>query len=155
MNENDIYNACCALFFPVPSPTMSFNATHVGSPAHLTASDLYATLNVDYTHLNWFEKNWMAWYLWIGNPVIATGIASFILHEVRFFSTHFAFRQEGFIFSPHSPSISVVAYPGSSSMPSHTSASGNCNLQRYQHHRSSGSAPRVFYFLTLLLKRQL
>ncbi|KAH9979544.1 hypothetical protein BGW80DRAFT_1435031 [Lactifluus volemus] len=60
---------------------MSFNATHVGSPAHLTASDLYATLNVDYTQLNWFEKNWMAWYLWIGNPVIATGIASFILHE--------------------------------------------------------------------------
>jgi hypothetical protein len=62
---------------------MSFNASSVGSPGHHTASELYASLNVDYTQLNWFERNWMAWYLWIGNPVIATGIASFILHEVR------------------------------------------------------------------------
>lgn len=62
---------------------MSFNATFAGSPGHLTASQLYAASNVDYTQLNWFEKHWMAWYLWIENPLIATGIASFILHEVR------------------------------------------------------------------------
>lgn len=24
------------------------------------------------------------WYMWIGNPVLATGIMSFVLHEVRF-----------------------------------------------------------------------
>ena len=59
---------------------MSFNATVVGS--HLTASQLYATLNVDYSQINWLERQWMAWYLWIGNPVIATGIAAFIMHEV-------------------------------------------------------------------------
>jgi methylsterol monooxygenase len=64
---------------------MSFlNATSVDSPSHHIAAQLYASLNVDYTQLNWFERNWMAWYLWIGNPIIATGIASFILHEVRF-----------------------------------------------------------------------
>jgi hypothetical protein len=61
---------------------MSFNATVVGSPSHLTASQLYATLNVDYSQINWFESQWMAWYLWIGNPVIATGLASLLLHEV-------------------------------------------------------------------------
>ena len=56
---------------------MSFNATN-----HLTASQLYATLNVDYSQINWFERQWMSWYLWIGNPIIATGLASLILHEV-------------------------------------------------------------------------
>jgi methylsterol monooxygenase len=62
---------------------MSFNATVVDTLNHLTASQLYASLNVDYTQINWFERQWMAWYLWIGNPIIATGIASFLLHEVR------------------------------------------------------------------------
>ena len=62
---------------------MSLNATFAGSSSHLTASQLYAASNVDYTQLNWFEQQWMAWYLWIENPLIATGIASFILHEVR------------------------------------------------------------------------
>lgn len=56
---------------------MSFNATN-----HLTSSQLYATLNIDYSQINWFERQWMAWYLWIGNPAIATGLAAFILHEV-------------------------------------------------------------------------
>ena len=63
-------------------PTMSFNASFTGSSNDLTPSQLYASLNVDYTQINWFERQWMAWYLWIGNPVIATGIASFLLHEV-------------------------------------------------------------------------
>ena len=61
---------------------MSFNATDAGPPNHLTASQLYGTLNVDYTQINWFERQWMAWYLWIGNPIIATGLASLLLHEV-------------------------------------------------------------------------
>ncbi len=61
---------------------MSFNATLVGSSGQLTASQLYSTFSVDYAQLNWFERQWMAWYLWIGNPIIATGIASFLLHEV-------------------------------------------------------------------------
>lgn len=62
--------------------TFNVNATFVGSSGDLTASQLYAGLNVDFTQLNWFERHWMAWYMWIGNPLIATGIASFILHEV-------------------------------------------------------------------------
>lgn len=36
----------------------------------------------DFSSLNWFEQQWMAWYIWIGNPIIATGLMSFLLHEV-------------------------------------------------------------------------
>jgi len=75
---------CTFYHYPPFLPfTMSLNATFAGSSSHHTASQLYASLNVDFTQLNWFERHWMAWYLWIGNPLIATGIASFILHEVR------------------------------------------------------------------------
>jgi methylsterol monooxygenase len=63
--------------------SLNFNATFVGSSGDLTASQLYSNSNIDFAQLNWFEEQWMAWYLWIGNPLIATGIASFILHEVR------------------------------------------------------------------------
>ncbi len=63
--------------------SLNLNATFVGSSSDLTAAQLYASSNVDSAQLNWFESQWMAWYLWIGNPLIATGIASFILHEVR------------------------------------------------------------------------
>jgi methylsterol monooxygenase len=63
--------------------SLNLNATFVGSSGDFTASQLYAGLNVDFSQLNWFERQWMAWYIWIGNPLIATGIASFILHEVR------------------------------------------------------------------------
>jgi methylsterol monooxygenase len=55
---------------------MSFNTT---TPFSYYQS-LYAS--TDLTALNWFEKQWMGWYIWIGNPVIATGLLSFLVHEV-------------------------------------------------------------------------
>ena len=51
------------------------------APAYESADVLYA--NTDFSQLNWLEAKWAAWYLWIGNPVIATGLMSFLLHEVR------------------------------------------------------------------------
>jgi methylsterol monooxygenase len=45
-------------------------------------NDLYPGLT-DFSSLNWFEQQWVAWYVWIGNPVIATGLMSFLMHEVR------------------------------------------------------------------------
>lgn len=42
--------------------------------------DLYATTDV--ASLNILEKAWMNWYQYWGNPIIATGIMSFLLHEV-------------------------------------------------------------------------
>ena len=49
------------------------------TPYH-DAGLLYA--NTDFSKLTWLELQWASWYLWIGNPVLATGLASFLLHEV-------------------------------------------------------------------------
>ncbi|KAF2165684.1 hypothetical protein M409DRAFT_67058 [Zasmidium cellare ATCC 36951] len=35
--------------------------------------------------LNYFEKLWAAWYAFMGNDVLATGIMSFVMHEVVYF----------------------------------------------------------------------
>ncbi len=61
-------------FPPPPRPAKMVNSTVS------EASLLYA--NTDFTKLNWLETQWAAWYLWIGNPILATGLASFLLHEV-------------------------------------------------------------------------
>ena len=45
-------------------------------------ADLYK--GVDPSQLNVFEQWWLQWYIYWGNPVIATGIMSFVLHEVSF-----------------------------------------------------------------------
>ncbi|TFK66065.1 C-4 methyl sterol oxidase [Pluteus cervinus] len=39
----------------------------------------------DYSSLSWLEQQWVAWYIWIDNPVIATGLMSFLLHELVYF----------------------------------------------------------------------
>lgn len=64
---------------------MSFNATlNVnGQPSSFTA--LYA--DTDHTALTWLEQQWVAWYIWIDNPIIATGLMSFLLHEVSLYFT--------------------------------------------------------------------
>lgn len=35
--------------------------------------------------LNYFEKLFLAWYTWMGNDVLATGIMSFVIHEALYF----------------------------------------------------------------------
>ncbi|KAI0052217.1 C-4 methyl sterol oxidase [Auriscalpium vulgare] len=57
---------------------------NVTTPAH-TAADLYASAGTDFSKLNWLESQWVAWYLYFGNPVIATGLASFLVHEIVYF----------------------------------------------------------------------
>ncbi|TFK38449.1 C4-methyl sterol oxidase [Crucibulum laeve] len=57
-----------------------FNATAVSTPFD---DPLYA--GTDFSSLNWFEQQWVAWYVWVGNPIIATGLASFLLHEIVYF----------------------------------------------------------------------
>jgi len=58
---------------------MAYNATLSPTIPH----PLYA--DIDIGRLNWFEKQWVAWYIWIDNPVIATGLMSFLMHEVNHF----------------------------------------------------------------------
>ncbi|KAF9467643.1 hypothetical protein BDZ94DRAFT_1232989 [Collybia nuda] len=57
---------------------MAFNATN--GAFH---DDLYA--GTDFSSLNWLEQQWVWWYVTIGNPVIATGLMSFLLHEIVYF----------------------------------------------------------------------
>ena len=45
---------------------------------------LYA--NVDVAALNVLERAWMDYYNWFDNPVIATGVMAFLMHEVGPFS---------------------------------------------------------------------
>ncbi|GAA5887660.1 hypothetical protein JCM6882_001487 [Rhodosporidiobolus microsporus] len=45
--------------------------------------DLYA--GMDLSQLNWAEQAWANWYNYIGSPVLATGIMSFVMHEVVYF----------------------------------------------------------------------
>ncbi|THU85740.1 hypothetical protein K435DRAFT_868977 [Dendrothele bispora CBS 962.96] len=59
---------------------MSFNAT-VAQPG--TYDTLYS--GVDSSSLNWAEQKWVAWYVYWGNPVIATGLLSFLMHEIVYF----------------------------------------------------------------------
>jgi hypothetical protein len=47
-----------------------------------TGAALYDS-SIDYASLSWVEQQWMAWYIYIGNPILATGLMSFLMHEVR------------------------------------------------------------------------
>lgn len=56
---------------------MAFNGT---VEAGNVMDALYA--GTDFSSLNWAEQKWVAWYVWWGNPIIATGMLSFLMHEV-------------------------------------------------------------------------
>jgi hypothetical protein len=53
------------------------------------AEQLYR--GTDFSSLSRLEQLWAAWYISIGNPIIATGLMSFILHEVRSFAVALLF----------------------------------------------------------------
>ncbi|MCJ1334975.1 C-4 sterol methyl oxidase, partial [Bachmanniomyces sp. S44760] len=36
-------------------------------------------------HLNFLERMWAAWYAYMQNDVLATGIMSFVMHELVYF----------------------------------------------------------------------
>lgn len=58
---------------------MSLNIT--AAAAHNANPEQYYA-SVDFSSLGWMEKQWAAWYILIGNPIIATGLMSFLMHEV-------------------------------------------------------------------------
>lgn len=77
---------------------MSFNATLLAPKAvHPTAAELYGAAGTDFDTLSTLETWWAQWYLYFGDPVIATGLLSFLLHEVRsvfFLGCHWRFRPD-------------------------------------------------------------
>lgn len=50
------------------------------SNATTTAQELYG--GIDIASLNWFEQLWANYYIYMGNAILATGVMSFLLHEV-------------------------------------------------------------------------
>jgi hypothetical protein len=123
---------------------MAFNAT--GASLH---DDLYA--GTDFSSLSWFEHQWAWWYVTIGNPVIATGLMSFLLHEVSIIILLFVLASSKHGLPTHRLSILDEAYLGSSSMPSPTSASISYSPIKSLRLLNNGSARRVSYSRTLQL----
>jgi len=54
---------------------------------NVTASTVYDAMypGIDFSSLNWFEQQWAAWYVWWGNPTVATGLLTFFVHEITYF----------------------------------------------------------------------
>lgn len=45
----------------------------------------YQDITKSNTHLSVAERLWVAWYAWMRNDVLATGIMSFAVHELFYF----------------------------------------------------------------------
>ncbi|KAK8865966.1 hypothetical protein IAR55_001115 [Kwoniella newhampshirensis] len=61
-----------------------------GIAEHLVIQNATETQNtlypgVDLNSLSWIEKTWAEYYIAVGNPIIATGMMSFLLHEIVYF----------------------------------------------------------------------
>lgn len=55
------------------------------SPAPETYWGQFEEISKYNVHLNLFERMWAAWYAYMQNDVLATGIMSFVMHEVVYF----------------------------------------------------------------------
>jgi len=65
---------------------MSRNATGFYQPqAQSTYWGTYDDIAHSTPTLNVFERLWMAWYAFMQNDVLATGIMSFVMHESVYF----------------------------------------------------------------------
>ena len=62
------------MYFPFVAPHLkTMNAT-------TTQNTLYP--GIDFSQRSWLEQQWAAYYIWMGNPILATGLLSFLVHEV-------------------------------------------------------------------------
>ncbi|GJD03435.1 fatty acid hydroxylase [Colletotrichum higginsianum] len=55
---------------------------HTSTQTYLGVLDDVNKYNVQ---LNIVERLWAAWYLWMQNDILATGIMTFVMHEVVYF----------------------------------------------------------------------
>ena len=60
------------------------NSTYSTSPL-ATYTDYFNDVSYYNIHLNVFERAWAAWYAYMQNDVLATGIMSFAMHEIVYF----------------------------------------------------------------------
>jgi len=61
------------------------NSTSFGTPSQDTFWGKYDEISAYNVHLNTFERLWAAWYAFMQNDVLATGIMSFLMHEIVYF----------------------------------------------------------------------
>lgn len=54
-------------------------------PSNLGFIDTLDVVSTQYTSLNYFEKLWASYYVYMNNDVIATGLMMFVFHEVMYF----------------------------------------------------------------------
>lgn len=90
--------------------------------ATTTQNELYGDVNLE--HLNWLERQWASFYIWMGNAIIATGVMSFVLHEV---SSAINSPLLGDSDSTRSSTLDVLS-PGCSSIEHRTFTSGSFSL---------------------------
>lgn len=83
----------CKLRTPVPTARLLANVaarnsttTAFASPAPAdTYWGTFEEVSQYNVSLNYFERLWLAWYTYMNNDVLATGIMSFVMHEVVYF----------------------------------------------------------------------
>ncbi|KAI9736272.1 MAG: C-4 sterol methyl oxidase [Cirrosporium novae-zelandiae] len=63
----------------------TLNATSLLSPSAETYWASFEEISKYNVHLNLFERLWAAWYAYMQNDVLATGIMSFVMHEGVYF----------------------------------------------------------------------
>lgn len=81
---NLLYLPGLELLIPKADTASNRNATFPtnGVDTYWGKYDEISAFNV---HLNVFERLWMAWYAFMQNDVLATGIMSFVMHEAVYF----------------------------------------------------------------------
>ena len=82
----------CVLFAPNPSYNIELNflprnATDFAFSNYPTDTywGQFEEISKYNVHLNFFERMWAAWYAFMQNDVLATGIMSFMMHELVYF----------------------------------------------------------------------
>ncbi|KAH8889845.1 C-4 sterol methyl oxidase [Thozetella sp. PMI_491] len=61
------------------------NSTFSGLNSTASYASIFEDVSKYNIHLGYFERLWAAWYLWMQNDTLATGIMSFVMHEVVYF----------------------------------------------------------------------
>ncbi|KAK0715834.1 C-4 sterol methyl oxidase [Lasiosphaeris hirsuta] len=61
------------------------NATFSSTNSTNTLFDVFQEVSSYNVQLNIAERLWASWYLWMQNDVLATGIMSFVMHEIVYF----------------------------------------------------------------------
>lgn len=61
------------------------NSTAFAFPPPETYWATFDQVTRQYVQLNVFERLWLSWYAFMQNDVLATGIMSFVMHEVVYF----------------------------------------------------------------------